>query len=129
MQFFFSDQRLDTDRRELYRGSRRVDVQPQVFDVLVYLVQNSDRVISRDDLISAIWNGRIVSESTLTSRINAVRKAIGDNGVDQKLIRTIQRKGFLFVGALQSRPQGTPSERNDDAHSQKRADDSHSAPL
>jgi TolB-like protein/tetratricopeptide (TPR) repeat protein len=129
MRFFFSDQCLDTDRRELYRGSQRIDVQPQVFDVLVYLVQNSDRVITRDDLISAIWNGRIVSESTLTSRINAARKAIGDNGLDQKLIRTIPRKGFLFVGALQSRPQAEPSERNDDTPSQKRADEPHSAPL
>jgi TolB-like protein len=129
MRFFFSDQCLDTDRRELYRGSQRIDVQPQVFDVLVYLVQNSDRVITRDDLISAIWNGRIVSESTLTSRINAARKAIGDNGLDQKLIRTIPRKGFLFVGALQSRPLAEPSERNDDTPSQKRADEPHSAPL
>src|SRR5579871_3141150 len=109
MQFYFSDQCLDTDRRELYRDSQRVELQPQVFDVLVYLVQNSDRVVSRDDLISAIWNGRIVSESTLTSRINAARRAIGDNGFDQRLIRTIPRKGFLFTGALQSQPQAEPS--------------------
>lgn len=126
MQFFFSDQCLDTDRRELYRGSQRVEVQPQVFDVLVYLVQNSDRVVSRDNLISAIWNERIVSESTLTSRINAARKAIGDNGLDQRLIRTIPRKGFLFVGALQSGPQAAPS---GNGSSQKQAGEAHAAPL
>ena len=83
MQFLFSDQVLDTDRRELRRGRDRVSIEPQVFDLLVYLVENRDRVVSKDDLIAAIWDGRIVSESTLTSRINAARKAVGDSGRDQ----------------------------------------------
>jgi TolB-like protein/cytochrome c-type biogenesis protein CcmH/NrfG len=100
MQFFFADQMLDTDRRELIRGRDRVAIEPQVFDLLVYLLENHDRVVSKDDLIATIWGGRIVSESTLTSRINAARKAIGDSGRDQKLIRTISRKGFRFVGAV-----------------------------
>jgi TolB-like protein/cytochrome c-type biogenesis protein CcmH/NrfG len=100
MQFLFSDQVLDTDRRELCRGRDRVSIEPQVFDLLVFLMQNHDRVVSKDDLIEAIWGGRIVSESTLTSRINAARKAIGDSGRDQNLIRTIARKGFRFVGDL-----------------------------
>src|SRR5437868_2421497 len=102
MQFVFADQTLDTDRRELNRGRDSVSIEPQVFDLLVYLLQNNDRVVSKDDLISAIWDGRIVSESTLTSRINAARKAVGDSGRDQKLIRTISRKGFRFVGTLQN---------------------------
>jgi TolB-like protein/cytochrome c-type biogenesis protein CcmH/NrfG len=102
MQLFFSDHMLDTDRRELCRGLDRVAIEPQVFDLLVYLVKNRDRVVSKDDLIAAIWDGRIVSESTLTSRINAARKAVGDSGRDQKLIRTISRKGFRFVGSLRS---------------------------
>jgi TolB-like protein/cytochrome c-type biogenesis protein CcmH/NrfG len=106
MQFVFSDQTLDTDRRELCRGSDRVAIEPQVFDLLVYLLENRDRVVSKDDLITAIWDGRIVSESTLTSRINAARNAIGDNGRDQKLIRTISRKGFRFVGILRSQRAG-----------------------
>ena len=72
----------------------RSAVEPQVFDLLVYLVQNRDRVVSKDDLIASVWQGRIVSESTLTSRINATRTAVGDNGKDQKLIRTVARKGF-----------------------------------
>ena len=77
-----------------------IALEPQVFDLLVYLVQNRDRVVSKDDLIAAVWGGRIVSESTLTSRINAVRKAVGDSGEEQRLIRTIARKGFRFVGEV-----------------------------
>src|SRR6516225_9191111 len=95
---------LDVDRRELRRGSEPIAVEPQVFDLLVYLVQNRDRGVSKDDLIASVWDGRIVSESTLTSRINAARKAIGDSGEDQKLIRTIPRRGFRFVGSVQTPP-------------------------
>jgi TolB-like protein/Tfp pilus assembly protein PilF len=73
-------------------------MEPQVFDLLVYLVKNRDRVVSKDDLLSSIWGGRIVSDSTLTSRINGARKAVGDSGEEQKLIRTIARKGFRFIG-------------------------------
>ena len=100
MQFLLADHTLDTDRRELRRGSEPVAVEPQVFDLLIYLVQNRDRVVTKDDLIASIWDGRIVSESTLTSRINAARKAIGDSGQHQKLIRTIARRGFRFVGTV-----------------------------
>ena len=98
--FLFEDYTLDPDRRELRRGSKFIAVEPQVFDLLVYLVQNCNRVVSKDDLIASVWDGRIVSKSTLTSRINAARKAVGDSGENQKLIRTIARKGFRFVGAL-----------------------------
>src|SRR5216684_3604322 len=117
MQFLFSDQVLDTDRRELCRGRDRVSIEPQVFDLLVFLMQNHDRVVSKDDLIAAIWDGRIVSESTLTSRINAARKAVGDSGRDQKLIRTIARKGFRFVGEVRSLQNGAgaQSPANDSA--------------
>src|ERR1700729_3892933 len=78
-----------------------IAVEPQVFDLLIYLVQNQHRVVSKDDLIASVWGGRIVSDSTLTSRINAARKAVGDSGEDQKLIRTVPRKGLRFVGAVQ----------------------------
>src|ERR1044071_3073012 len=100
VQFSFGDYALDTDRRELTRQSERVSIGPQVFDLLVYLIQSRERVVSRDDLLDAVWNGRIVSESTLTSHINAVRKAIGDSGEAQSLIRTIARKGFRFFGQV-----------------------------
>ena len=106
MQFLFGDHTLDDDRRELLRGSEPIAVEPQVFDLLIYLVQNRDRVVSKDDLIASIWGGRAVSNSTLTSRINAARKAVGDSGVKQKLIRTIARKGLRFVGDVHIRPLG-----------------------
>src|SRR4029079_18344868 len=69
-------------------------------DVLVHLIENRDRVVSKDDLIASVWQGRIVSDSTLDSRINAARKAIGDSGEKQELIRTVARKGIRFVGAV-----------------------------
>src|SRR5712691_6007572 len=97
---------LDVDRRELRRGSEPIAVEPQVFDLLVYLVQNRDRVVSKDDLIASVWGGRIVSDSALTSRINAARKAVGDSGEDQKLIRTIARKGLRFVGPVRTQSNG-----------------------
>ncbi|MBK3661158.1 winged helix-turn-helix domain-containing protein [Bradyrhizobium diazoefficiens] len=102
MQFMFRDHLLDTDRRELSREQVPVSVEPQVFDLVVHLMENRDRVVSKDELIDKIWHGRSVSESTLTSRINAARKAIGDNGARQALIRTIARKGFRFVGDVET---------------------------
>jgi DNA-binding winged helix-turn-helix (wHTH) protein len=101
VRFRFADYVLDTDRRELTRGSERVQMGPQVFDLLVHLVENRERVVSKDDMLEAVWSGRIASESTLTSHINAVRKAIGDKGEDQRLIRTVARKGFRFVGEIE----------------------------
>ena len=92
MEFSFGDQVLDVDRRELRRRDELIALEPQVFDLLVYLVQNRDRVVSKADLLKAIWGDRIVSESTLTSRINAVRKAVGDSGEAQRLIRTVAPK-------------------------------------
>src|SRR5205085_2435106 len=71
-----------------------------VFDLLLFLVENRERVVSKDDVLDAVWAGRIVSESTLTSHINAVRKAIGDSGDEQRLLRTIARKGFRFVSEV-----------------------------
>jgi TolB-like protein len=98
--FLFGDCSLDVSRRELRRGGELIPVGPQVFDLLVFLVQNHDHVVSKDDLFEAIWRGRIVSESTLTTHINAARRAVGDSGDDQSLIRTVPRKGFRFVGEL-----------------------------
>jgi len=96
----FGDYEIDVARRELRRAKSLVHAEPQVFDLLVYLVQNRDRVVSKEDLIASVWGGRIVSDSTLTSRINAARNAVGDSGRDKKLIRTIARKGLRFVGTV-----------------------------
>ena len=109
MQFLFENHVLDAERRELRRGSELIALEPQVFDLLIYLVQNRDRVVSKDDMIAAVWGGRIVSESTLTSRINAVRKAVGDSGDEQRLIRTSARKGIRFVCAVTEAAQSSES--------------------
>src|SRR5215469_16172876 len=106
MQFLFAGYTLDTDRRELSRGSDSIAVEPQVFDLLTYLVENRERVVTKDDLIASVWGGRIVSDSTLTSRINAARKAVGDSGENQMLIRTIARKGLRFVGVVRVQAAG-----------------------
>ena len=102
MIYQFADCSLDVERQELRRGAELVDVEPQVLDLLQYLIRNRERVVSKDDLIEHVWHGRIVSESTLTSRITAARQAIGDSGDQQRLIRTIARKGIRIVGEVGS---------------------------
>ena len=100
VQFMFGDYVLDPERRELSHCAKVVPVGPQVFDLLLHLVKNCDRVVSKEDLLQAVWRGRIVSESTITSHINAVRKAVGDTGEAQRVVRTVARKGFRFVGEV-----------------------------
>src|SRR2546425_2668252 len=100
MIYAFEDYGFDADRRELRRGTELIALEPQVFDLLEYLIRNRARVVSSHDLITAVWNGRIVSESALSSRITAVRHAVGDSGEQQRLIRTVARKGFRFVGDI-----------------------------
>ena len=100
MLFTFGTCSIDCARRELRRDEELVAIEPQVFDVLVYLIQHRDRVVTRDDLLGSVWGGRIVSESTLSSRINSARSAIGDSGEQQQWIRTIARKGVRFIGEV-----------------------------
>jgi TolB-like protein len=106
VQFEFGGYVLDPSRRELLRGSAPIAVGPQVFDLLIHLIENRERVVSKDELFEVVWRGRTVSESTLTSHVNFARRAIGDNGEEQRLIRTIPRKGFRFVGEVQQAPLG-----------------------
>jgi DNA-binding winged helix-turn-helix (wHTH) protein/tetratricopeptide (TPR) repeat protein len=98
--YLFNDCVLDTDRRELRRGSEAVALEPQVFDLLAHLIRHRERVVSRDELIESIWGGRVVSESALNTRINAVRSALGDSGSRQHLIKTLPRRGVRFVGEV-----------------------------
>jgi TolB-like protein len=100
VKFVFGKHILDVARRELWRDSELTALEPQVFDLLIYLIKNRDRVVTKDDVLDAVWGGRIVSESALTTRINAVRKAVGDSGALQQLIRTLPRKGIRFVGEV-----------------------------
>src|SRR5215212_4030501 len=101
LRYLFEEYAFDTDRRELHRGADVIAVAPQVFDLLDYLIRNRERVVSKDDLINAIWKGRSVSDAALTTRLNAARTAIGDSGEEQRLIKTLPRKGFRFVGPVQ----------------------------
>ena len=110
MRYLFEEYAFDTDRRELHRGAEVVSIAPQVFDLLDYLIRNRERVVSKDDLINAIWNGRTVSDGALTTRLNVARSAIGDSGDEQRLIKTLPRKGFRFVGAVREAPGPTCAE-------------------
>ena len=100
MLYHFDRFSLDPDRRELRRDGIAISIEPKVFDLVNYLLDRRDRVVSRDDLISAVWHGRIVSESALATCINAARAALGDSGDEQRLIKTLPRKGIRFVGDL-----------------------------
>jgi TolB-like protein len=117
LRYLFEDFALDTERRELRRRDTLVALEPQVFDLLTYLVQHRQRVTTKDDLISAIWHGRIVSDSALTTRVNAVRGAVGDSGNDQRLIRTLRGRGIRFVGEVRESIDGEVREVIDAAGS------------
>ena len=106
MIFVFGNCEIDSDRHELRRGGTPHTVEPQVFDLLLYLIENRERMVSKDDLFEAIWEGRVVSEANLSNRINLARQAIGDNGKKQDFIRTYPRRGFRFVGDVEARESG-----------------------
>jgi len=111
--YHFNNFTLDPDRRELRRGDALVAVEPQVFDLLEFLIRARDRVVSRDEVLAAVWHGRIVSEATLGSRVNAARTAIGDNGEQHRLIRTLPRKGLRFVGEVREDAAPEPATAED----------------
>ncbi|WP_407151664.1 winged helix-turn-helix domain-containing protein [Bradyrhizobium sp. ORS 86] len=104
MRYFFEDLSLDTDQRELRRGEEMIAIAPQVFDLLEYLIGHRERVVSKDDLINTIWQGRAVSDVALTTRLNSVRRAVGDSGDEQRVIRTFPRKGVRFIAAVRETP-------------------------
>jgi TolB-like protein len=121
VRYLFEDYALDADRRELLRGTEAIAVEPQVFDLLHYLVRNRDRVVSKDDILGAVWNGRLVSESALSTRLKAERSVVGDNGEEQRLIKTFPRRGVRFVADVRMdqrpgasdavKPPGVPADR------------------
>ncbi len=99
----FNNFTLDPDRRELKGAEGIIHVEPQVFDLLLHLAQNTNRVISKDELIEHVWKGRIVSDAALNSRINFARRALGESGEKQMLIKTVPRRGFLFAAKVTTR--------------------------
>jgi TolB-like protein len=113
LRYCFEEFAFDIDRRELHRGAEVVSITPQVFDLLEYLIRNRERVVSKDELINAVWNGRIVSDAALTTRLNAVRAAIADTGEEQRLIKTLPRKGFRFVGQVREAREAAGSNHNE----------------
>ena len=107
--FQFDNFLIDTDRRELRGTDGVIHVEPQVFDLLLHFAENTDRVISKDELIERVWKGRAVSDAALNSRINSARRAVGDTGEKQALIRTVPRRGFLFAATVKTGTADPPS--------------------
>ena len=117
MIYSFGQCELDTERLELRRDGELQAVEPQVFSLLVLLIENRDHVVSKDDLIAAVWDGRIVSDASLSSRISAARTAVGDTGKSQAIIRTTPKRGFRFVADIlqdEAARAGPPSRAHDD---------------
>jgi TolB-like protein len=100
LDFRFAEFEIDLGRRELRRSNQVINVEPQVFDLLIYLLRNRERIVSKDELIQAVWEGRAISEAALSSRVSAVRRAIGDSGDDQRFIRTHHKRGFRFIASV-----------------------------
>ena len=109
MIYTFDDYQIDTARFELSRGGNLLPVEPQVLELLIMLVDHRDHVVSKDELLEKIWKGRIVSDTTLSSRIKTARQAIGDDGAQQKYIKTIHGRGFRFVGPVEATSVAEPT--------------------
>lgn len=107
MIFEFADFRIDTDHQELSRQGQPIPVQPQVFDLLVFLIENRDRVVTKDEVIESVWEGRAISDGSLNARLNAARRAVEDTGEAQAIIKTFPRKGFRFVAEAVSKDEPT----------------------
>jgi pimeloyl-ACP methyl ester carboxylesterase/DNA-binding winged helix-turn-helix (wHTH) protein len=109
VRFRFAGAVIDTDTYELRAGDRVVDVEPQVFDVLAYLIAHRDRVVTKEELLDSVWGNRFVSESALTTRIKQARQAVGDDGQAQRMIRTVHGRGYRFVVPVEELDQPRPA--------------------
>jgi pimeloyl-ACP methyl ester carboxylesterase/DNA-binding winged helix-turn-helix (wHTH) protein len=101
--YAFGDYELDLRRFELRRDGIVCPVEPQVFDVLAHLMGERDRVVTKEELLDEVWGDRFVSESALTSRIKAARRAVGDDGRAQRVVRTVHGRGYQFVAPVEER--------------------------
>src|SRR5215468_8179796 len=109
MRHRFDDFEVDTDRYEVRRGGEVQPVEPLVFDLIAYFVRNPNRVISRDDVIAEVWQGRAISDATISSCIKSARKALGDSGDSQSYIRTVRGRGFEFRAHVASEARAMPA--------------------
>ena len=100
MIYRFGSFTFDTDGFVLASGPQPLSVEPQVFSLIQFLIENRDRVVTKDELFENIWDGRIVSDAALASRINSARRALGDDGKTQAVIRTFPRRGFRFIAEI-----------------------------
>jgi DNA-binding winged helix-turn-helix (wHTH) protein len=98
VRYCFEDYVLDTARHELRRNGVLLPAAPQALDLLAYLIQHRDRIVTKDQLVDAVWERRAITDTALTTRLNVVRSVVGDNGQQQRLIKTLPRKGFRFIG-------------------------------
>lgn len=119
MRYRFADCILDVKRHELYRDGVLVPVEPQVFDILHMLVRNAGNLVNQDDIVREIWNGRVVSDSTISSRINAARRAVGDSGKNQQVIKTIYRRGFQLIALVSNDEQPSKAGMNPEVQNQQ----------
>ena len=103
MIYLFAECELDTDTYELRRNGDVVGIEPQVYDVLVYLLEHRDRVVAKEELLDEVWKTRFVTESTLTTRVKNLRRAVGDDGRLQRIVRTVHGRGYRFVAAVDRR--------------------------
>jgi len=104
LDYRFGEFEIDLGQQELRRSGQAVRIEPQVFDLLTYLLRNRARTVSKDELIDAVWQGRAISDAALSSCVSAARRAIGDSGEHQALIRTVHKRGFRFVGEMDGDP-------------------------
>ena len=117
MQFKFDEFVLDTDRFQLSKCGSEVAAEPQVIELLIYLIQNRDRLVSRTELNDKVWKGRVVTDAALSSRIKLARQILGDDGRKQQYIRTIHKKGFTFVTEVETHSTSKLDQDSEAGHS------------
>lgn len=109
MRYRFADCELDIGSHGFRRGGTPVALEPQVFDLLALFVRRAGEMVTRDEIVAEIWGGRIVSEAAISSRINAVRRAVGDDGARQAVLRTVPRRGFRLEAAVETEASERPA--------------------
>ena len=106
MKYQIAEFLIDTARFRISSGDASIPVEPKVFDLLVYLVRHRDRVVTREELFKEVWDGREVSDATLSNHVKSARKILGDSGELQSTIQTIRGRGYQFIAPVTVIPEG-----------------------